>query len=234
MDGTVLVADDDRTIRTVLTQALTRAGCRVHATSSLTTLMRWVGEGKGDVVITDVMMPDGNGLEMLPRIALDRPELPVIVISAQNSIMTAIKAEEANAFDYLPKPFDLPDIMKRTARALEKNTRRAPVSAETDPPEDLPLVGRATPMQALYRVVARIMNADLPVLIQGESGTGKSLIARIIHDLSDRRALPMIIATPADLADLDGPARLMARAAARSCWMRSRISTTRPRAGWYG
>ena len=92
MDGTVLVADDDRTIRTVLTQALTRAGCRVHATSSLTTLMRWVGEGKGDAVITDVMMPDGNGLEMLPKISLDRPELPVIVISAQNTIMTAIQA----------------------------------------------------------------------------------------------------------------------------------------------
>ena len=120
MDGTVLVADDDRTIRTVLTQALTRAGCKVHATSSLTTLMRWVGEGKGDAVITDVMMPDGNGLEMLPKIAQDRPGLPVIVISAQNTIMTAIKAEEAEAFDYLPKPFDLPDIMKRTARALER------------------------------------------------------------------------------------------------------------------
>ena len=94
MDGTILVADDDRTIRTVLTQALTRAGCKVHATSSLTTLMRWVAEGKGDVVINDVVMPDGNGLEMLPKIAKDRPGLPVIVISAQNTIMTAIKAAE--------------------------------------------------------------------------------------------------------------------------------------------
>ena len=94
MDGTVLVADDDRTIRTVLTQALTRAGCRVHATSSLTTLMRWVAEGKGDTIITDVMMPDGNGLEMLPKIASDRPGLPVIVISAQNTIMTAIETNK--------------------------------------------------------------------------------------------------------------------------------------------
>ena len=120
MDGTVLVADDDRTIRTVLTQALTRAGCRVHATSSLTTLMRWVAEGKGDTIITDVMMPDGNGLEMLPKIASDRPGLPVIVISAQNTIMTAIQAADAKAFDYLPKPFDLPDLMKRVAKALEQ------------------------------------------------------------------------------------------------------------------
>jgi two-component system nitrogen regulation response regulator GlnG len=214
MDGTVLVADDDRTIRTVLTQALTRAGCKVHATSSLTTLMRWVGEGKGDVVISDVVMPDGNGLEMLPKISEDRPGLPVIVISAQNTIMTAIQAEEADAYDYLPKPFDLPDLMKRTARALEASARSpAPAAQEdADRPEELPLIGSTPAMQGLYRVVARIMNTDLPVLITGESGTGKSLIARAIHDFSDRRTLPFVTVTPSDLADLEGPARVMARA----------------------
>ncbi len=212
MDGTVLVADDDRTIRTVLTQALTRAGCKVHATSSLTTLMRWVGEGKGDVVISDVMMPDGNGLEMLPKIAQDRPGLPVIVISAQNTIMTAIQAAEAEAYDYLPKPFDLPDLMKRTARALEsKQKRPRSQMIEDDRPDDLPLVGRTPVMQALYRVVAQVMNTDLPVLIWGESGTGKSLIARAIHDFSDRRSMPFVAVTPADLQDLEGPARVMAR-----------------------
>lgn len=213
MDGTVLVADDDRTIRTVLTQALTRAGCKVHATSSLTTLMRWVGEGKGDVVISDVVMPDGNGLEMLPKIAQDRPGLPVIVISAQNTIMTAIQAAEAEAYDYLPKPFDLPDLMKRTARALEQK-RRAPNDAaeEIDErPDELPLVGRTQAMQALYRLVARVMNTDLPVLISGESGTGKSLIARAIHDFSDRRTLPFVTVTGADLQELEGPARVLAR-----------------------
>ncbi|WP_101066418.1 response regulator [Roseovarius salinarum] len=216
MDGTVLVADDDRTIRTVLTQALTRAGCRVHATSSLTTLMRWVGEGKGDVVISDVVMPDGNGLEMLPKIAQDRPGLPVIVISAQNTIMTAIQAEEAEAYDYLPKPFDLPDLMKRTARALEASRRRpaprAEPQADDERPEELPLVGRTPAMQGLYRLVARVMNTDLSVLICGESGTGKSLIARAIHDFSDRRTLPFVTVAPADLQDLEGPARVMARA----------------------
>ena len=214
MDGTVLVADDDRTIRTVLTQALTRAGCKVHATSSLTTLMRWVAEGKGDVVISDVMMPDGNGLEMLPKIHHDRPGLPVIVISAQNTIMTAIQATEAEAYDYLPKPFDLPDLMKRTARALESRRARAPskpVTDEVERPDDLPLVGRTPAMQALYRLVARVMNTDLPVLIAGESGTGKSLIARAIHDFSDRRTLPFITVTEADLMDLEGPARVLAR-----------------------
>jgi len=212
MDGTILVADDDRTIRTVLTQALTRAGCKVHATSSLTTLMRWVGEGKGDVVITDVVMPDGNGLEMLPKISMDRPGLPVIVISAQNTIMTAIQAAEAEAYDYLPKPFDLPDLMKRTARALELK-RRAPASAQDadERPDDLPLVGRTPVMQTLYRLVARVMNTDLPVLISGESGTGKSLIAHAIHDFSDRRNLPFITVSAADLSELEGPARVMAR-----------------------
>ncbi|WP_122073613.1 response regulator [Pseudophaeobacter sp. EL27] len=211
MDGTVLVADDDRTIRTVLTQALTRAGCRVHATSSLTTLMRWVSEGKGDVVISDVVMPDGNGLEMLPKIAQDRPGLPVIVISAQNTIMTAIKAAEAEAYDYLPKPFDLPELMKRTAKALsekQKSPSSSPV-AEQDRPEDLPLVGRTEVMQALYRLIARVMNTDMPLMITGESGTGKSLIARAVHDFSDRRTLPFVIASETDLMALEGPARLL-------------------------
>ena len=214
MDGTVLVADDDRTIRTVLTQALTRAGCKVHATSSLTTLMRWVGEGKGDVVISDVVMPDGNGLEMLPKIAQDRPGLPVIVISAQNTIMTAIQAAEAEAYDYLPKPFDLPDLMKRTARALEMKRRVSPEPAREEideRPDELPLVGSTPVMQALYRLVARVMNTDLPVLISGESGTGKSLIARAIHDFSDRRTLPFVTITAADLQSLEGPARVLAR-----------------------
>lgn len=215
MDGTILVADDDRTIRTVLTQALTRAGCKVHATSSLVTLMRWVEEGKGDLVISDVMMPDGNGLESLPKISAERPGLPVIIISAQNNIMTAIQAAEAEAFDYLPKPFDLPDLMKRAARALDVKRRSTKPREEIETPgkgDDLPLVGRTAAMQALYRLVARVMNTDLPVLITGESGTGKSLIARAIHDFSDRRSLPFVVAATADLEAMDGPATLLSKA----------------------
>ena len=213
MDGTILVADDDRTIRTVLTQALTRAGCKVHATSSLMTLMRWVEEGKGDLVISDVIMPDGNGLEALPRIARIRPGLPVIIISAQNTIMTAIQAAEAEAYDYLPKPFDLPDLMKRSARALDQKRRvaAAVVATPREPGDDLPLVGRTAAMQSLYRLVAKVMNTDLPVLISGESGTGKSLIARAIHDFSDRRSQPFVLATSADLSGVDGIATLLAK-----------------------
>ncbi|PXW70297.1 two-component system nitrogen regulation response regulator GlnG [Loktanella sp. PT4BL] len=216
MDGTVLVADDDRTIRTVLTQALTRAGCKVHATSSIVTLMRWVDEGKGDLVISDVIMPDGNGLEQLPKIAEARPGLPVIVISAQNTIMTAIQAAEADAYDYLPKPFDLPDLMKRAARALEVKRRapttRAPDVNATEQGGDLPLVGRTPVMQGLYRLVARVMNTQLPVLITGESGTGKSLIARAVHDFSDRRSLPFVVVSASDLEGMDGPSTVLSRA----------------------
>ena len=213
MDGTVLVADDDRTIRTVLTQALTRAGCKVHATSSLVTLMRWVEEGKGDLVISDVVMPDGNGLEQLPKIAAARPGLPVIVISAQNTIMTAIQAAEAEAYDYLPKPFDLPDLMKRAARALEIKRRiPQPRSDAAEESSDLPLVGRTAAMQGLYRLVARVMNTTMPVLITGESGTGKSLIARAIHDFSDRRGQPFVVASGADLEGMSGPSAALARA----------------------
>ena len=178
----------NRTIRTVLTQALTRAGCKVHATSSLTTLMRWVEEGRGDLVITDVMMPDGNGIEMIPKISQERPDLPVIVISAQNTIMTAIQANEVDAHDYLPKPFDLPDLLKRAGTAM-KNRKLVAASAQVGAApkpaprgdmssmEGLPLVGRTPVMQELYRLIARVMNSVMPVLITGESGTGKSLIA---------------------------------------------------------
>lgn len=216
MDGTILVADDDRTIRTVLTQALTRAGCRVHATSSLVTLMRWVEEGKGDLVVSDVMMPDGNGLEMLPQITAKRPNLPVIIISAQNTINTAIQAAEAQAFDYLPKPFDLPDLMKRVGKALAvpRQRRAAELEGAGDPAQgsDLPMVGRTQIMQDLYRRVARVMNADLPVMILGESGTGKSLIARAIHDFSDRRSLPFVTATATDFDDNDSAMSVLSRA----------------------
>ena len=127
MDGTVLVADDDRTIRTVLTQALTRAGCRVHATSSLTTLMRWVAEGKGDVVISDVVMPDGNGLEMLPKIAQDRPGLPVIVISAADKEgEKRLNGETLGIIDWLEKPVDPALLTECLRKAIRHQTGSKP------------------------------------------------------------------------------------------------------------
>ena len=191
MDGTILIADDDKTIRTVLSQALTRAGCKVKSTASLTTLERWINEGIGNVVISDVIMPDGNGLELLPEIRKIRPDLPVIIISAQNTLTTAIKAEEGKAFDYLPKPFDLPDLLKKVSISLKTKEK----SSKTRLPElneELPLIGSSTVMLDLYREIAKLMNKEDPVLIIGESGSGKTLIAETLHNFSDRRNLPLI------------------------------------------
>ena len=210
MDGTVLIADDDRTIRTVLTQALTRAGCRVHATGSLAQLVRWVEEGRGDLVITDVMMPDGNGIDTIPAVRKLRPDLPVIVISAQNTIVTAIRATEADAFDYLPKPFDLPELMARSGQALSRRVRRAdlrpggdgaPDATVQTPDPTMPLIGHAPSMQGLFRLVARVLNADLAVMIAGEPGVGKTMVARSFHDLSDRREAGMATLTSADTGE---------------------------------
>lgn len=212
MDGTVLIADDDRTIRTVLTQALTRAGCRVHATGSLGQLLKWVEEGRGDLVITDVMMPDGNGIDTIPAIRKLRPDLPVIVISAQNTIVTAIRATEAAAFDYLPKPFDLPDLMARSSQALSRRVRKSDLHPDTPPetpPEataqttdpSMPLIGHAPVMQNLFRMVARILNADLAVIVAGEAGVGKTMVARSFHDLSDRKEAGFAVLTSADTAE---------------------------------
>ncbi len=207
MDGTVLIADDDRTIRTVLTQALTRAGCRVHATGSLAQLLKWVEEGRGDLVITDVMMPDGNGIDRIPAIREARPDLPVIVISAQNTIVTAIRATEAEAFEYLPKPFDLPDLMSKANQALSRRPRKSdPIPEPLPAPREaadpaMPLIGHAPSMQALFRMVARVLNADLPVIIAGEAGVGKTTIARSFHELSDRRDRGMAVLTSSDATE---------------------------------
>ncbi|MRX51539.1 response regulator [Paracoccus sp. S-4012] len=203
MDGTVLIADDDRTIRTVLTQALTRAGCKVHATGSLAQLAKWVEEARPDLVITDVVMPDGNGIDVIPALKKARPDLPVIVISAQNTIVTAVRAQAADAFDYLPKPFDLPELMGRARAALDRRRRLSPAAPEAVPQADptLPLVGHAPAMQALFRQVARLLEADLPVLIAGEAGAGRTTLARSLHELSSRRDRGVTVLSPADASD---------------------------------
>ena len=193
MDGTVLIADDDLTIRKVLTQAITRAGCKVHATSSLSTLMCWIEDGRGDLVISDVVMPDGDGLETLPKIKKLRPNLPVIIISAQNNIVTAVRANEAKAFDYLPKPFDLPELMHRSAKALEKSqARRVVLVPSNQKSSEIPLIGKSGIIQNLYKLMARTVDSIIPVLVIGEPGSGKTLTAKTLHELSKRNAMPFI------------------------------------------
>ncbi|PZW51060.1 two-component system nitrogen regulation response regulator GlnG [Humitalea rosea] len=182
---TILIADDDRAIRTVLSQALGRAGYNVRATSSAATLWRWVEEGAGDLVVTDVVMPDENGLDLLPRIKRIRPDLRVVVMSAQSTFTTAVKAAQRGAFEYLPKPFDLKELLQVVGRALAAPA--TPAAEEEAPEEKLPLVGRSPAMQEIYRTVARLTTTDLTVMITGESGTGKELVARALHDYGRRR-----------------------------------------------
>jgi two-component system nitrogen regulation response regulator GlnG len=185
--GNVLIADDDAAIRTVVNQALARAGYSPRATSNAATLWNWISQGEGDVVITDVIMPDENAFELLPRIKKIRPDLPVIVMSAQNTFMTAITAAERGAYEYLPKPFDLKELVAVVSRALKEPKGGKPLAPRTPEVEDLPLIGRSPAMQEVYRVMARLMHTDLTVMITGESGTGKELVARALHDYGQRR-----------------------------------------------
>ncbi len=171
--GVILIADDDSAIRTVLNQALGRAGYDVRTTGTASGLWRWVAAGEGNLVITDIVLPDENGFDLIPRIKRIRPELPVVVMSAQNTILTAIAAAEHGAFDYLPKPFDLKEltaIVQRALAAPEKKRDAAPDESD----DRLPIIGRSPAMQDIYRVIARLTQSDLTVTIIGESGTGRS------------------------------------------------------------
>ncbi|MDA0708065.1 MAG: nitrogen regulation protein NR(I) [Proteobacteria bacterium] len=186
----ILIADDDKAIRTVLSRALSREGYDVRLTSNASTLWRWVANGEGDLVITDVMMPDENGLDMLIRIKKLRPNLPVIVMSAQNTLMTAVKAAERGAYEYLPKPFDLDELKLVIKKGLSPKSKKIKKSEPVE--EEMPLIGRSAAMQDVYRVMARLMNTDLTVMITGETGTGKELVARALHDFGKRRNAPFI------------------------------------------
>src|SRR5947209_6689752 len=185
--GSILVADDDTAIRTVLNQALSRAGYEVRLTGNAATLWRWVSQGEGDLVITDVVMPDENAFDLLPRIKKLRPNLPVLIMSAQNTFMTAIRASERGAYEYLPKPFDLKELIAIVGRALSEPKERPREPGKPEEFAAIPLVGRSPAMQEIYRLVARLMQTDLTVMISGESGTGKELVARALHDYGKRR-----------------------------------------------
>ncbi len=188
----LLIADDDKAIRTVLSKALERDGYQVRLTSNAATLWRWVSNGEGDLVITDVVMPDENGLDLLPKIRKIRPDLPVIVMSAQNTLMTAVKATERGAYEYLPKPFDLNELKSVVARALTAKPEHSDVMDMAQDTEELPLIGRSSAMQNVYRVMARLMTTDLTVTITGESGTGKELVAKALHDFGKRKNNPFV------------------------------------------
>jgi two-component system, NtrC family, nitrogen regulation response regulator GlnG len=205
--GQILVVDDDDAIRLVITEALKRDGHVVRTAASVAEQAAVLEEFEPDVLITDVILPDGNGLDVVPSILAKRPGLPVIVLSAQNTLATAVRATEQGAFEYLPKPFDLDELCRAVRDGLKRRaTRPAPRSAISDD-ASLPLIGRSPPMQDVYRTIARVVSNDLSVLILGESGTGKELVAQAIHNLGGRKAKPFVAvnmaAIPRELIEAD-------------------------------
>ena len=208
MSHTILLADDDAAIRMVLNQALTRAGYEVRPTGNLSTMWNWVSRGEGDLLITDVAMPDGNAFDVMPKIKKLRADLPVVIMSAQNTFMTAIRANEVGAYEYLPKPFDITEVLSVVARALADAKKPSAGTRRADEQGDsMPLVGRSAAMQDIYRALARLMQTDLTVMITGESGTGKELVARALHEFGKRRNGPFVAinmaAIPRDLIEAE-------------------------------
>ncbi|MDX2236561.1 MAG: sigma 54-interacting transcriptional regulator [Hyphomonadaceae bacterium] len=194
MTKSILLADDDSSLRFVLSQALSKEGYSVRATSNVSTLAKWVRDGEGDLVVSDVYMGDECVFDTLPSLRAARPTLPVIVMSAQSTVTTALTASGAGAYDYLPKPFDLDDLLGAVRRALAggPDAKSRAQSSKAEKEERLPLIGRSPAMQEVYRVMARVTGADLTVLIEGESGTGKERVARAIHEFSRRAQNPFI------------------------------------------
>ncbi|MCP3733619.1 nitrogen regulation protein NR(I) [Sphingomonas sp. RP10(2022)] len=186
----ILVVDDDAAIRTVVAQALRRAGHDVQTAETLAQADRILATRVPDVLVTDVVLPDGDGIARAQEIGERLPQLPIIILSAQNTLTTAVRAAEVGAYEYLPKPFDLDDLTRAVAGALARHAAM-PQRGEGEDPA-LPLIGRSPAMQDVYRIIARVLSNDLTVLISGESGTGKELVARAIHDLGGRRAAPFV------------------------------------------
>jgi two-component system nitrogen regulation response regulator GlnG len=187
---TIIVADDDMTIRVVVAETLRQEGWDIAEAADLPELKTLLENGVGDVVVTDVLMPNGNGLEALPEMIEQRPELPFIVMSAHNTLSTAMAATERGAFDYLPKPFDLDELTTLIKKALENNKNLDGGSVVQD--EDNILIGRSPKMQEVYRTMARVANTELTILVLGESGTGKELVARALHSYSPRKYNPFV------------------------------------------
>jgi two-component system, NtrC family, nitrogen regulation response regulator GlnG len=191
--GKILVVDDDEAIRTVLGEALRREGYEVALAGSAAEREAQLARFKPDVLVTDVMLPDADGLDDVPALMERMPDLPVIVISAQNTLSTAVRATEKGAFEYFPKPFDLNDLCRAVREGLRRRAGSEERAAESSPDDSgLPLVGRSAAMQDVYRTIARVVTNDLGVLILGESGTGKELVARAVHDLGARKAGPFV------------------------------------------
>src|SRR6185295_7171647 len=202
VSATILLAEDDASLRFVLSQALSKEGYTVRATPSASALTKWVREGEGNLVLSDVYIGEDNVFDALPNMRAARPDLPVIVMSAQSTVATALSATTAGAYEYIPKPFDLDELLATVRRALDgkPDAKTRAQSSKAQKEEKLPLIGRSTVMQDVYRTMARVAGTDLTVLIEGESGTGKERVARALHDHSRRASGPFVAVSLAGAA----------------------------------
>ena len=201
---TVLLVEDDASIALVITAALEAEGFAVTHCDSISERDRLLARDRFSALITDVMLPDGDGIDTLNAVREQHPRMPVVILSAQNTLDTAVRATDTGAFEYFPKPFDI-DELARTVRQAVGTAKSNVGSGEEPVAGALPLVGRSAPMQAVFRMITRVLRNDLTVLILGESGTGKELVAEAIHQLGNRRAGPFIAvntaAIPAELIE---------------------------------
>lgn len=188
---TILLVEDDPAISLIIRESLIDECASFAAVSSLAERNAWLAENKPDLIITDVVLPDGDGIESLPKSAI-QSGVPVIILSAQNTLDTAVRAANVGSYDYLPKPFDLEELTASVRAALQRSGEVAASKAGQDSADSHGLVGRAPAMQAVYRTIARLATNDLAVLILGESGTGKEVVARAIHATGLRRNGPFI------------------------------------------
>jgi two-component system, NtrC family, nitrogen regulation response regulator GlnG len=205
--GRILIVDDDEAIRTVVSESLRRDGHLVAAAASVAEQRALFESFAPDLLITDVIMPDGNGLDLVPEWLAQYPDMPIIIFSAQNTLSTAVRATEQGAFEYLPKPFDLDELCRAVRDGLRRRRAEGRTPAIVDDNGTLPLIGRSPAMQDVYRTIARVVPNDLTVLILGESGTGKELVARAVHELGARKLRPFIAvnmaAIPRDLIEAE-------------------------------
>lgn len=205
--GTVWVVDDDQSIRWVLERALSQAGIEQKSFGDAESILKELGSERPDVVISDIRMPGMDGLELLQRIREDFDDLPVIITTAHSDLDSAVASYQQGAFEYLPKPFDIDEVVAVTERALAQVRERASRGVSRSP-QNTPtpeIIGEAPAMQEVFRAIGRLANSNITVLINGESGTGKELVARALHRHSPRAAAPFIAlnmaAIPRDLLE---------------------------------
>lgn len=200
---TILLVEDDASIALVITAALEAEGFAVTWCDTIAERDKKLMGQKFQVLVTDVLLPDGDGIESLGAVQSAHPNMPVLILSAQNTLDTAVRATDTGAFEYFPKPFDIDEL----ARAVRQAVGQGAVSTEDGDAlgDGLPLVGRSQAMQSVFRMITRVLRNDLTVLILGESGTGKELVAEAIHQLGNRRSGPFVAvnaaAIPADLIE---------------------------------